>query len=152
MSDARARMTHGLAMVCVIGALTSCTSVLCTASGLWQSYDDCMRSEEREAIKARTREQQQRDCERRDPEACYHAGSFNVSNERAEEGAAQLQFACDKDVAAGCEVLGRYLWQGWVIKKDEPRALALFRRGCTLGSDTSCREVEYALAEQRNKH
>jgi uncharacterized protein len=84
-------------------------------------------------------------CNADERRACYVLGLMDVhgigTNGDPNPGTTRLRAVCDAGLGMACAELGRLSLREWGTQS-AVRALALFRRGCRLGSASACRSVE----------
>ena len=84
-----------------------------------------------------------RQCQSGDFMACAQLGSKYLGKGQLVEGEANLQTACDKEVVAACQVLGKFLAGETYFHEAEEleRVAPLFRKACDYGYAESCRDL-----------
>ncbi len=81
-------------------------------------------------------------CERGQDVHCLSAGQIYASTGSDDARAlSAFEVACDADHGGGCLGLGELLYEGRGTRRDRERAVGVFRRGCELGDEASCRKV-----------
>ncbi len=88
-------------------------------------------------------------CERQDGEGCLRAAFYmdklrlsarggKTSKQLRASAVKRFEDGCAADRADACFRFGKLLYQGKLVKSDEPRGLELAEKGCTLQSGAAC--------------